>query len=152
MTANWRLEIQPHSFQTTALDGDTATFIPNHSSGWRYSHIHSKPQHWMEIQPHSFQTTALDGDTATFIPNHNTGWRYSHIHSKPQQWMEVSDQLHSSTTLPRGKKPPVPTELEAGSVPEPIRTLYIDILIMIYLLTAIGLSPGGSTHLHTNNT
>jgi len=22
----------------------------------------------------------------------------------------------------------------------------------IYLLTAIGLSPGGSTHLHTNNT
>jgi len=24
--------------------------------------------------------------------------------------------------------------------------------IMIYLLTAIGLSPGGSTHLHTNNT
>jgi hypothetical protein len=25
-------------------------------------------------------------------------------------------------------------------------------LILIYLLTAIGLSPGGSTHLHTNNT
>jgi len=23
---------------------------------------------------------------------------------------------------------------------------------MIYLLTAIGLSPGGSTHSHTNNT
>ena len=23
---------------------------------------------------------------------------------------------------------------------------------MIYLLTVIGLSPGGSTHLHTNNT
>jgi hypothetical protein len=23
---------------------------------------------------------------------------------------------------------------------------------MVYLLTAIGLSPGGSTHLHTNNT
>jgi hypothetical protein len=23
---------------------------------------------------------------------------------------------------------------------------------MIYLLTPIGLSPGGSTHLHTNNT
>jgi len=23
---------------------------------------------------------------------------------------------------------------------------------MIYLLTAIGLLPGGSTHLHTNNT
>ena len=23
---------------------------------------------------------------------------------------------------------------------------------MIYLLTAIGLSPGGSTHLHTNST
>jgi len=23
---------------------------------------------------------------------------------------------------------------------------------MIYLLTAIGLPPGGSTHLHTNNT
>jgi len=23
---------------------------------------------------------------------------------------------------------------------------------MIYLLTAVGLSPGGSTHLHTNNT
>jgi hypothetical protein len=27
-----------------------------------------------------------------------------------------------------------------------------DIIIIIYLLTAIGLSPGGSTHLHTNNT
>jgi len=27
-----------------------------------------------------------------------------------------------------------------------------DILILIYLLTATGLSPGGSTHLHTNNT
>ena len=26
------------------------------------------------------------------------------------------------------------------------------ILVLIYLLTAIGLSPGGSTHLHTNNT
>ena len=26
------------------------------------------------------------------------------------------------------------------------------ILILIYLLTAIGLSPGGSTHLHTKNT
>jgi hypothetical protein len=24
--------------------------------------------------------------------------------------------------------------------------------LLIYLLTAIGLSPGGSTHLHTNNT
>jgi len=24
-------------------------------------------------------------------------------------------------------------------------------LILIYLLTAVGLSPGGSTHLHTNN-
>jgi hypothetical protein len=23
---------------------------------------------------------------------------------------------------------------------------------MVYLLTAVGLSPGGSTHLHTNNT
>ena len=27
-----------------------------------------------------------------------------------------------------------------------------DVLILIYLLTAIGLSPGSSTHLHTNNT
>jgi hypothetical protein len=26
------------------------------------------------------------------------------------------------------------------------------IIIIIYLLTAVGLSPGGSTHLHTNNT
>jgi hypothetical protein len=26
------------------------------------------------------------------------------------------------------------------------------LLLLIYLLTAIGLSPGGSTHLHTNNT
>jgi len=25
-------------------------------------------------------------------------------------------------------------------------------MIMIYLLIAVGLSPGGSTHLHTNNT
>jgi hypothetical protein len=24
--------------------------------------------------------------------------------------------------------------------------------ILMYLLTAVGLSPGGSTHLHTNNT
>jgi hypothetical protein len=28
----------------------------------------------------------------------------------------------------------------------------IDIDVFIYLLTAVGLSPGGSTHLHTNNT
>jgi hypothetical protein len=28
----------------------------------------------------------------------------------------------------------------------------VAILILIYLLTAVGLSPGGSTHLHTNNT
>jgi hypothetical protein len=27
-----------------------------------------------------------------------------------------------------------------------------NVLILIYLLTAVGLSPGGSTHLHTNNT
>ena len=26
------------------------------------------------------------------------------------------------------------------------------VILYIYLLTAIGLSPGGSTHLHTNNT
>jgi len=29
---------------------------------------------------------------------------------------------------------------------------YVMIYDIIYLLTAIGLSPGGSTHLHTNNT
>jgi hypothetical protein len=29
---------------------------------------------------------------------------------------------------------------------------YLNIFYFIYLLTAIGLSPGGSTHLHTNNT
>jgi hypothetical protein len=29
---------------------------------------------------------------------------------------------------------------------------FLGVLNMIYLLTAIGLSPGGSTHLHTNNT
>jgi hypothetical protein len=29
---------------------------------------------------------------------------------------------------------------------------YLILYDMIYLLTAIGLSPGGSTHLHTNNT
>jgi hypothetical protein len=28
----------------------------------------------------------------------------------------------------------------------------IEVIIIIYLLTAIGLSPGGSTHLNTNNT
>jgi len=26
------------------------------------------------------------------------------------------------------------------------------LLVIIYLLTAVGLSPGGSTHLHTNST
>jgi hypothetical protein len=30
--------------------------------------------------------------------------------------------------------------------------LWYDMIAMIYLLTAIGLSLGGSTHLHTNNT
>jgi hypothetical protein len=30
--------------------------------------------------------------------------------------------------------------------------LCCDTLISIYLLTAVGLSPGGSTHFHTNNT
>jgi len=28
---------------------------------------------------------------------------------------------------------------------------YSSLLILIYLLNALGLSPGGSTHLHTNN-
>jgi hypothetical protein len=28
----------------------------------------------------------------------------------------------------------------------------VEVYDMIYLLTAVGLSPGGSTHLHTNNT
>jgi hypothetical protein len=32
------------------------------------------------------------------------------------------------------------------------RKLIRDIYDMIYLLTAVGLSPGGSTHLQTNNT
>jgi hypothetical protein len=30
--------------------------------------------------------------------------------------------------------------------------LGIELLILIYLSTAIGLTPGGSTHLHINNT
>jgi len=35
-----------------------------------------------------------------------------------------------------------------------VNIMYLELYIwyMIYLLTAIGLSPGGSTHLHTNNT
>ena len=33
-----------------------------------------------------------------------------------------------------------------------LATAYSHEFDMIYLLTAIGLSPGGSTHLHTNNT
>jgi hypothetical protein len=33
-----------------------------------------------------------------------------------------------------------------------LRLYLIIIIIIIYLLTAIGLSPDGSTHLHTNNT
>jgi hypothetical protein len=32
------------------------------------------------------------------------------------------------------------------------KTLKCTLVLYIYLLTAIGLSPGGSTHLHTNNT
>ena len=32
-----------------------------------------------------------------------------------------------------------------------ICTVYQILWYMIYLLTAIGLSPGGSIHLHTNN-
>jgi hypothetical protein len=32
------------------------------------------------------------------------------------------------------------------------RVTIVRIRSIIYLLTAIGLSPGGSTHLHTNNT
>jgi len=30
-------------------------------------------------------------------------------------------------------------------------SVYYIYIIILYLLTAIGLSPGGSTHLHTNN-
>jgi flagellar basal body-associated protein FliL len=33
-----------------------------------------------------------------------------------------------------------------------LQPLVYIIIIIIYVLTAIGLSPGGSTHLHTNNT
>jgi len=39
----------------------------------------------------------------------------------------------------------------AGMVNSQLQVPSIDI-DMIYLLTAIGLSPGGTTHLHTNNT
>jgi hypothetical protein len=43
--------------------------------------------------------------------------------------------------------------MEAASASETSERTYYDIRYdMIYLLTAIGLSPGGSTHLHTNNT
>jgi hypothetical protein len=33
-----------------------------------------------------------------------------------------------------------------------IQCLFWKLHYMIYLLTAVGLSPGGSAHLHTNNT
>ena len=33
-----------------------------------------------------------------------------------------------------------------------VRSGKIGVVMMMYLLTAVGLSPGGSTHLHTNNT
>ena len=39
--------------------------------------------------------------------------------------------------------------IEGGNNSEPLKTYLVD---MIYLLTAIGLSPGGSTYLQTNNT
>ena len=43
---------------------------------------------------------------------------------------------------------------DAHLVPSSSVSTYEGMLLndMIYLLTAIGLSPGGSTHLHTNNT
>jgi len=33
-----------------------------------------------------------------------------------------------------------------------VQKLWFFFMMIIYLLTEIGLSPGGSTHLHTNNT
>jgi len=38
------------------------------------------------------------------------------------------------------------------SLLEDIKAKQLQCYDMIYLLTAIGLSPGGSRHLHTNNT
>jgi hypothetical protein len=37
-------------------------------------------------------------------------------------------------------------------LPDQMDTCHVLIYDMIYILTAIGLSPGGSTHLHTNTT
>jgi hypothetical protein len=35
---------------------------------------------------------------------------------------------------------------------EMLTSLFLFLLILIYLLTAIGLSPGGGTHFHMNTT
>jgi hypothetical protein len=40
----------------------------------------------------------------------------------------------------------------AASFRIPVNVVQLLILILIYLSTAVGLTPGGSTHLHTNNT
>ena len=47
-----------------------------------------------------------------------------------------------------GKSRPHKDSNPGPSSPYPVAMIYD----MIYLLTAIGLPPGGSTHLHTNNT
>jgi hypothetical protein len=48
--------------------------------------------------------------------------------------------------------PPSPSHQEYFNVPSfPVIT-YLQPAMLIYLLIAIGLTPGGSTHLHTNST
>jgi len=44
------------------------------------------------------------------------------------------------------------TEVQLLNVNLAVHHWSLRILILIYLLTAIGLSSGGSTHLHTNST
>ena len=55
--------------------------------------------------------------------------------------------LERSTSYTR-----VTTYMDVDDVDKRPDQVRIYIYDMIYLLTAIGLSPGGSTHLHTNNT
>jgi hypothetical protein len=49
----------------------------------------------------------------------------------------VSGELHASAALPSGLQPPVPTGEEAGWVPEPVWTLWNNLLEEFCLLYAI---------------
>ena len=73
-------------------------------------------------------------------------WKLILICDRDDSWSVTFLQRYIKMLSLRGRK------LWTGERQGTPSLFSLEFAVMIYLLTAIGLSPGGSTHLHTNNT